>query len=94
MNYSTDNEKRYYESDLLETISFSISEIEMVNSAIIVPTTAGPAVRFQMKSGISTHLPLDPQDLKAIGEIIDLKEAKLINRKTREGHIIQFVKSS
>ena len=58
--------------------SFSVDEINAVQSATVVDSQYGQSVCFMMKSGGQTYIPLDQNSYKATGDTIDLSHAKII----------------
>ena len=58
--------------------SFSVDEINAVQSATVVDSQYGQSVCFMMKSGGQTYIPLDQNSSKATGDTIDLSQAKII----------------
>lgn len=58
--------------------NFTVEEINAVESTEIVASTYGLSVRFAMKGGGITYLPLASSSAKRVGESIDLTTAKLI----------------
>lgn len=70
--------------NVTNTRSFTQEEIDGVGEACVVDSQYGMSVCFFMKSGGQTYIPLDQNSSKSIGEIIDLKTAKLLTL-SREG---------
>lgn len=57
--------------------NFTSEEIAQVVQAVVVPSQYGNSVQFTMKGGGLTFIPLDQNSNAAIGEVIDLTQAKL-----------------
>ena len=70
--------------NVTNTRIFTQEEIDSVSEACVVDSQYGMSVCFFMKSGGQTYIPLDQNSSKSIGEIIDLKTAKLLTL-SREG---------
>lgn len=58
--------------------AFSDEEQKAVTSATVVPSQYGNSVCFMMMGGGQTFIPLSTNSNKAIGETIDLSQAKLL----------------
>lgn len=58
--------------------AFSAEEVEAVSSAVVVASQYGNSVCFTMVSGGQTFIPLSQNSAKAVGETIDLANAKLL----------------
>lgn len=58
--------------------AFTEEEIDAVDTAKVVDSQYGLSVSFLMKSGGMTYIPLDVTSSKAVGDIVDLKGAKLL----------------
>lgn len=61
-----------------ETREFSTEEIEAITMAVVVPSQYGNSVQFIRKDGGISFIPLDQNANTGVGEIIDLRKAKLI----------------
>lgn len=57
---------------------FEPEEIAAVASATVVPSQYGNSVCFMMKAGGQTYIPLSQNSSKAVGDTIDLSQAKLL----------------
>lgn len=58
--------------------AFSAEEVAAVSSAVVVASQYGNSVCFTMVSGGQTFIPLSQNSAKAVGETIDLADAKLL----------------
>lgn len=58
--------------------AFSAEEVAAVSSAVVVASQYGNSVCFTMVSGGQTFIPLSQDSAKAVGETIDLANAKLL----------------
>lgn len=58
--------------------AFSAEEVAAVSSAVVVASQYGNSVCFTMVSGGQTFIPLSQNSAKAVGETIDLANAKLL----------------
>lgn len=58
--------------------AFSQDEINAVSLAVVVESTYGSSVKFTMKSGGITFLPLSQDASLGIGEEVDLTKAKIL----------------
>lgn len=61
-----------------ETREFSTEEIESITMAVVVPSQYGNSVQFIRKDGGISFIPLDQNANTGVGEIIDLRKAKLV----------------
>lgn len=61
-----------------ETREFSTEEIEAITMAVVVPSPYGNNVQFIRKDGSISFIPLDQNANTGVGEIIDLRKAKLV----------------
>lgn len=61
-----------------EVRAFAPEEIDAVDSTKVVESQYGFSVCFFMKAGGQTYIPLDQNSTKTVGEVIDLKTAKLV----------------
>lgn len=61
-----------------ETREFSTEEIETITMAVVVPSQYGNSVQFIRKDGGISFIPLDQNANTGVGEIIDLRKAKLV----------------
>ena len=61
-----------------ETREFSTEEIEAITMAVVVPSQYGNSVQFIRKDGGISFIPLDQNANTGVGEIIDLRKAKLV----------------
>ena len=57
--------------------AFTADEQNAVASAAVVASQFGNSVCFIMKSGGQTYIPLSNQSQLGVGEVVDLKTAKL-----------------
>lgn len=64
---------------------FSNNEIEAISEAIVIPSPNGRTIRFSMKSGGVTFIPLNPGSLIGVGESVNLNEAMLETLKRENG---------
>lgn len=85
------NLKVYAEKwSLKETRNFTDEEIFLVREAVVVPSTYGASVKFIMKNGGETYIPLSQDATVGIGEAVDISTAKLIVlSKTGESDIMR-----
>ena len=85
------NLKAYAEKwALKETRNFTEEEISLVKEAVVVPSTYGASVKFIMRNGGETYIPLSQDATVGIGEIVDVSTAKLIVlSKTGEADILR-----
>lgn len=58
--------------------AFSAEEVAAVSSAVVVASQYGNSVCFTMVSGGQAFIPLSQNSAKAVGETIDLANAKLL----------------
>jgi hypothetical protein len=58
--------------------NFSEEEINAISMAVVVPSEYGNSVQFIRKEGGMSYIPLSQDANVGIGEVIDLKAAKLI----------------
>lgn len=58
--------------------NFNEEEINSIASAVVVPSQYGNSVQFNMVGGGMTFIPLSNQSVKAVGEKVDVANAKLI----------------
>lgn len=58
--------------------AFSAEEVAAVSSAVVVASQYGNSVCFTMVSGGQAFIPLSQNSAKAVGETIDLADAKLL----------------
>ena len=56
---------------------FYEEEIDSVINAVVVESQYGLSVQFNMKAGGKTFIPLDNSSSLGIGEVVDLRKAKL-----------------
>lgn len=64
--------------NLKSSRAFSSEEVAAVASAVVVASQYGNSVCFTMVSGGQTFIPLSQNSAKAVGETIDLANAKLL----------------
>ena len=57
---------------------FDPAEIDAVSQATVVESQYGYSVCFLMKAGGQTYIPLDTNSSLGIGDVVDLKTAKLV----------------
>ena len=60
------------------TRSFTQEEMNAIQTASVVDSQYGLSVCFILRSGGQSYIPLDQNSNKAVGEIIDLSQAKLV----------------
>lgn len=73
-----------------ETRNFTEEEISLVREAVVVPSTYGASVKFIMRNGGETYIPLSQDATVGIGEVVDISTAKLIVlSKTGESDIMR-----
>lgn len=58
--------------------AFDPVEIDAVSQATVVESQYGYSVCFLMKAGGQTYIPLDTNSSLGIGDVVDLKTAKLV----------------
>ena len=58
--------------------AFDAEEISAVKQAVVVPSQYGNSVMFTMIGGGQTYIPLAQDASVAVGEVIDLNEARLL----------------
>lgn len=70
---------------------FTQEEIDAVSQAIVVASQYGNSVEFTMKlGGKCTYIPLDKDSNITVGEIVDMKQAKLLTlEKEGESNIVR-----
>ena len=70
---------------------FTQEEIDAVSQAIVVASQYGNSVEFTMKlGGRYTYIPLDKSSNITVGEIVDMKQAKLLTlEKEGESDIVR-----
>lgn len=70
---------------------FTQEEIDAVSQAIVVASQYGNSVKFTMKlGGRCTYIPLDKSSNISVGEIVDMKQAKLLTlEKEGESNILR-----
>ena len=64
--------------EIIDNRNFTEKEISMVNKADVVASTYGKSVRFFMKSKCQMFIPLSTESSAAIGQIVNLYEAKIL----------------
>lgn len=64
--------------NLKSSRAFSSEEVAAVASAVVVASQYGNSVCFTMVSGGQTFIPLSQNSAKAVGETINLANAKLL----------------
>lgn len=70
--------------------AFSSEEVNAVSSAVVVPSQYGNSVMFTMIGGGQTYIPLAQDASVAVGEVINLNEARLLTlSKDGESDIIR-----
>ena len=70
--------------------NFTQEEIDAVDTAVVVSSAYGSSVRFMMKSGGQTYIPLSSNATAGVGEVVDLAKAKLITlSKSGESDIVR-----
>lgn len=76
--------------NLKSSRNFNEEEISAVASAVVVPSDYGNSVCFMMVGGGQTYIPLSQNSTKAVGDVIDLKTAKLLTlEKAGENDILR-----
>lgn len=71
--------------------AFSAEEVAAVSSAVVVASQYGNSVCFTMVSGGQTFIPLSQNSAKAVGETINLANAKLLTlEKSGEADIYRI----
>lgn len=70
---------------------FTQEEIDAVSQAIVVASQYGNSVEFTMKlGGRCAYIPLDKSSNISVGEIVDMKQAKLLTlEKEGESNIVR-----
>lgn len=70
----------HYESkwEVASTRDFNQEEIDAVESAVVVSSQYGNSVKFTMRGGGATYLPLDRNSSLGVGEAVDITKAKLV----------------
>lgn len=63
---------------VVDSRAFTAEEQNAVASATVVPSQYGNSVCFLMVGGGQTFIPLSQNSSKTVGELIDLKTAKLL----------------
>ena len=61
-----------------ETRDFTQEEINEIDTASVVDSQYGMSVCFFMRGGGQTYIPLSNDSNKSVGDIIDLRTAKLL----------------
>ena len=61
-----------------ESRDFTQEEMDAIDTASVVDSQYGMSVCFLMKSGGQTYIPLSNDSSKSVGDIIDLRTAKLL----------------
>lgn len=75
---------------VIEERPFDAEEIYAVSQAIVVPSQYGNSVMFTMKTGGQTYIPLDKNSNITVGEVVDMKQAKLLTlEKKGESNIVR-----
>lgn len=70
--------------------AFDATEIALVESAVVVPSTYGNSVMFTMKAGGQTYIPLANDAKAGVGEVVDLSKASLLTlEKSGESDIVR-----
>lgn len=68
----------HYNWFIKEIKGFTEAEREFCMSAYVVPSNYGPSVRFCMKTGVSTYMPLSLGASVGVGEPVDLEKAEIL----------------
>lgn len=89
--YDTKESKQALIWKLKSERSFTQDEIDAVSEAIVIPSQYGNSVEFTMKlGGKCTYIPLEKSSNIAIGEAVDMKQAKLLTlEKEGESDIVR-----
>lgn len=75
---------------VIEERPFDAEEIDAVSQAIVVVSQYGNSVRFIMKAGGETYISLDKNSNIAVGEVVDMRQAKLLTlEKEGESNIVR-----
>jgi hypothetical protein len=89
--YNTKESKQALIWKLKNERSFTQEEIDAVSQAIVVVSKYGNSVEFTMKStGKPCYIPLDKSSNIAVGEVVDMKQVKLLTlEKEGESDIVR-----